>query len=257
MHVRARPGADAVAEPAGGRVVRVPRPHGTSCRSTSRRPATRFTALVRWASWTVAERETSRVVVRHELHPRPGYPFSLELSIEYSLSPAGLRVQTTATNVGAEPCPFGSGAHPYLTIGTETIDSADPPRPGPNGAVLGRSRHPHRPGRRAADRARLPAAEADRRDAARPRVHGPRAGRGRCGPRRAAPAGRAAGLVLWVDESYRWLMLFTGRPAARRRSPQPRRRADDLPAERLSLGEDLIVLEPGGSFAGAWGLGPL
>src|SRR5262245_62263700 len=29
----------------------------------------------------------------------------------------------TATNLGSEPCPFGSGAHPYLTLGTATIDS--------------------------------------------------------------------------------------------------------------------------------------
>ena len=57
------------------------------------------------------------------LHPRPGYPFSLDLSIEYALSAAGLRVRTTATNTGPDACPFGSGAHPYLTAGTETIDS--------------------------------------------------------------------------------------------------------------------------------------
>ncbi len=35
--------------------------------------------FVRWENWTVAEREANRVVVRHEVHPRPGYPFSLDL----------------------------------------------------------------------------------------------------------------------------------------------------------------------------------
>ena len=74
--------------------------------------------LVRWAAWTVGERERHRVVMEHVLHPRPGYPFSLALAIEYRLSDDGLRVQTTATNVGPRPCPFGSGAHPYLTLGT-------------------------------------------------------------------------------------------------------------------------------------------
>ena len=44
------------------------------------------------------------------------------LSIEYALSDLGLRVRTTATNVGTNPCPYGSGAHPYLTLGTATVD---------------------------------------------------------------------------------------------------------------------------------------
>jgi aldose 1-epimerase len=34
----------------------------------------------------------------------------------------GLAVNTTATNVGPGACPYGAGAHPYLTLGTDTID---------------------------------------------------------------------------------------------------------------------------------------
>src|SRR6187549_2188718 len=79
--------------------------------------------LVRWAAWRLGEREPSRVVLEHVRHPRPGYPFSLALAIEYALSDEGLSVTTTATNVGREACPFGSGMHPYLTVGTATIDS--------------------------------------------------------------------------------------------------------------------------------------
>jgi aldose 1-epimerase len=52
-----------------------------------------------------------------------GYPFTLALRIEYALSDDGLAVRTTATNVGTSACPFGSGAHPYLTFGTETVDA--------------------------------------------------------------------------------------------------------------------------------------
>ena len=78
--------------------------------------------LVRWAAWTAAEREPHRAVMEHVLHPQPGYPFSLGISIEYALSDSGLQVRTTATNLGPDPCPFGSGAHPYLTLGTANID---------------------------------------------------------------------------------------------------------------------------------------
>jgi aldose 1-epimerase len=63
------------------------------------------------------------VTVEHELRPQPGYPFALALRLEYDLSASGLRVCTTATNVGTEACPYGAGAHPYLTVGTATVDS--------------------------------------------------------------------------------------------------------------------------------------
>ena len=63
--------------------------------------------LVRWATWSVAEREAHRVVMRHVLYPQPGYPFLLRTSIEYELSDRGLRVKTTTTNLGSEKCPFG------------------------------------------------------------------------------------------------------------------------------------------------------
>ena len=78
--------------------------------------------LVRWAAWTASAREPGRAVMEHVLHPQPGYPFSLMLSIEYALSDLGLRVRTTVKNVGTNPCPYGSGAHPYLTFGTATVD---------------------------------------------------------------------------------------------------------------------------------------
>src|SRR5215470_12500402 len=78
--------------------------------------------LVRWSTWTDTEREPHRVVMEHILYPQPGYPFLLGISIEYALSDSGLQVRTIATNLGAEPCPYGSGAHPYLTLGTATID---------------------------------------------------------------------------------------------------------------------------------------
>ena len=60
----------------------------------------------------------------HDLHPQPGYPFALALSVEYALTATGLRVSTTATNVGIDPCPYGAGAHPYLDPGPITIDTA-------------------------------------------------------------------------------------------------------------------------------------
>ncbi len=54
----------------------------------------------------------------------------LELEIAYSLDRDGLTVTTTATNVGSGDCPFGAGFHPYLTLGTPTVDSLTLNAPG-------------------------------------------------------------------------------------------------------------------------------
>src|SRR3954469_23785742 len=65
--------------------------------------------LVRWTPWQVVDRAPAQVTVGTMLRPQPGYPFSLMLSIEYSLSDDGLRVVTAASNVGDAPLPFGLG----------------------------------------------------------------------------------------------------------------------------------------------------
>ena len=58
------------------------------------------------------------------LFPLTGYPFALDVQIDYHLRDAGLSVTTTATNVGDQPCPYGCGQHPYLSPGEGLIDDA-------------------------------------------------------------------------------------------------------------------------------------
>jgi aldose 1-epimerase len=222
-------------------------------------PATRTAihGLVRWVSWAAAEREPSRVVMGHTLHPQPGYPFSLALRIEYALTDDGLRVRTTATNVGAEPCPYGAGAHPYLTIGTETVDSV----------VL---RAPARTVIRSDDRG-LPigmdAVEGSEHDFRHPRPIGSTRldhaftdlerdadGLARVDLRDSETGG---GVTLWVDESYPYLMLFTGDPL-----PDVNRRSLAVepmtcPPNAFRSGESLVRLEPNGSFTASWGISPI
>jgi aldose 1-epimerase len=209
--------------------------------------------LVRWSVWTVAERESDRVVMEHRLHPQPGYPFTLDLGIEYALSANGLSVQTTATNVGHDRCPYGCGAHPYLSVGTETVDAT----------VL---RAPARTVLQADDRGistgATPLAGTDY-DFRQPRAIGATKldhgftdlERDEDGLARVELTNVASGVALavWVDESYPYLMLFTG----------------DLPeVERCALavepmtcapnafrtGESLVVLEPGDSVTSTWGI---
>ena len=210
--------------------------------------------LVRWSAWRVAAREPHRVVLEHTLHPQPGYPFTLALALEYTLSEGGLRVRTTATNLGAETCPYGGGAHPYLTLGTPTIDSLTlevPARtvlesderglPVSSTPVEGteydfRSARPL--GSTAVDNA-FTDLERDSDGVVRAHLRDPASGRA---------------LTVWADASYRYLVVFTGDalPDVNRRSIaiEPM----TCPPNAFRSGEALVRLEPGDSTTGTWGI---
>ena len=212
--------------------------------------------LVRWEPWTVREREPHRVVMEHVLSAPPGYPFTLELRIEYTLTPGGLTVDTTATNVGDAACPYGAGAHPYLTVGTEGIDSLILHVPAET--VL-------RPDERSLPLAPEPVDGTDY-DFRRPRPIGATKldhtftdlVRDEDGLARVALAGLhpGSGVVLWVDEAYGYLQLFSGDPL-----PDVDRRSLAVepmtcPANAFRTGQGLIRLEPNTSFTSAWGISP-
>ncbi len=212
--------------------------------------------LVRWVAWTAGAREPHRVIMEHLLHPRPGYPFSLAIAVEYRLSEDGLVVTTTAKNVGPVACPFGSGAHPYLTLGTETVDSLTMLAPGrtmlrsdergiPVGAAAVDGTEFDFRRQRTIGATKLDHAftdlERDDDGIARVRLQDPREGNE---------------LTLWVDRSYSHLMLFTGDPL-----PDVDRRALAVepmtcPPNAFRTGRDLVRLEPGQSFTGTWGIRP-
>jgi len=210
--------------------------------------------LVRWVAWTASARESHRVVMEYVLHPQPGYPFSLRLGIEYALLDGGLRVRTTATNIGVDTCPYGSGAHPYLTLGTTTVDrlilhspARTVLRSDERGLPIGTEavedaeydfRQPRPIGSTALDHA-FTDLERDGDSLARVALRDPDHG---------------TEVSLWVDESYPYLMLFTGDPL-----PDVRRRSLAVepmtcPPNAFRTGDALIRLEPGCSLTSTWGI---
>ncbi|MDQ2845022.1 MAG: aldose 1-epimerase family protein [Actinomycetota bacterium] len=78
--------------------------------------------FLRWRNWTCRHHSTDRATMGIVLHPMMGYPFTLDVTVDYRLDGDGLTVRTTATNIGDQSCPYGAGQHPYLTVGTERID---------------------------------------------------------------------------------------------------------------------------------------
>jgi aldose 1-epimerase len=210
--------------------------------------------LVRWVAWNATAREQHRIVMEHILHPQPGYPFSLRLGIEYSLSEIGLRVRTTATNVGTDRCPYGSGAHPYLTLGTPTIDrlilrlpARAVLRSDERGLPVGREavedteydfRTPRRISSTALDHA-FADLERDQDGLARVELRDP---------------DRETRVSLWVDESYPYLMLFSGDPLCDVRRRSLAIEPMTCPPNAFRTGDALIALEPGSSFTSTWGI---
>jgi aldose 1-epimerase len=78
--------------------------------------------FLRWRSWEAVAGDADRVVMSTRLHPLEGYPFALDVRVDYQLGSEGLVVATTAENVGNRDCPYGHGQHPYLSPGRGSID---------------------------------------------------------------------------------------------------------------------------------------
>jgi len=210
--------------------------------------------LCRWVGWQVAAHRTDQVVLTHRLHAQPGYPFTLDLEVAYTVhAEDGLAVRMTATNVGADPAPYAAGAHPYLTTGqgldrctvhlrAETWLPTDA-----QGLPIGR-----RPVAGTAYDLRAPQSLAglalDHAFTGLAREEDGRAW--------AALAGEDGSTTsLWVDSSFGYIQLYSGDglPPSRRRTGLA---AEPMtaPPNAFITGDDLRVLAPGESFTGGWGI---
>lgn len=212
--------------------------------------------LTRWASWNLADRADDRVRLTHRIHPRPGYPFTLDLDIEYVLAESGLRVRTTARNSGQRALPFGAGQHPYFTVGSPFVDSVllqlpaqgrlelDDDHRVPTGktmAVAGSTfdfRQPQQIRSLLVDECFT---DLTRDSTGRARVV-------------LSEATTRKSVVVWMDERYRYIQAFSGDTLAQ----DHRRRSLAIepmtcPPNAFRTGTDLIVLQPDEACTLEWG----
>ncbi|TMC35048.1 MAG: aldose epimerase [Chloroflexi bacterium] len=179
--------------------------------------------LTCWERWRIGREDPGRVALSLDLLPRPGYPFSLSVAIDYALSDNGLSVTMRARNPGSVPLPFGAGHHPYF-LPRATLESARVRVPASLYIALdGR-------GLPVADRA----------------VDG-----SALDLRRADPVGA----LVWMDERFGWLQLYSGDnlPIGERRRSlaiEPM----TCPPNAFRSGRDLIALQPGGEVTLRWGV---
>ena len=81
--------------------------------------------LVRWSAWDVAESGRDHARLEHRLHPQPGWPWTLDFSVTYLLSDAGIEVRMAVVNASPAElgdCPFGVGWHPYIAAFGGLVD---------------------------------------------------------------------------------------------------------------------------------------
>jgi aldose 1-epimerase len=207
--------------------------------------------LVRWSTWSAVEQGPDRAVLAHRLHPTPGYPFTLDLRVEYSLAEHGLAVRFDATNVGEKPCPYGFGAHPYLSGGGGLVDGLELRVPAETALVSDERSIPI--GRQPVEGSELDFRSSRPLGSVRLDHCFTDLARNDDGRASVELGGRA---TLWVDESYPYVMVFTGDalPDVARRSVAVEPMTCAPNAFRSSDG--LIRLEPGETHSGSWGITP-
>jgi galactose mutarotase-like enzyme len=212
--------------------------------------------LVRYCNWEVATVEAARVTMTYTLYPQPGYPFLLGLELRYALGTSGLTVHAGATNLGNEACPYGAGFHPYLRLDPDRIDSLELSSPASeyyrsDDRMIPIGREPIAGS--AFDFRDARAIAGTQMDTAFTRLARDADGRATVKLRDPATGDTVA---LWCDESYPYLMIFTGDAL-----PDADRRRTGLAVEPMTCapdafrsGDGLEVLEPGASGSGAWGI---
>ena len=220
--------------------------------------STAIHGLTRWALWCPAsptEQNEARVTLRYEPHGVQGYPFSVQYEVTYQVDDgSGLTVTLAARNRGTRRAPYGNGFHPYLTVGTDSVDECELTLPATEFLPL--------------DERGLPAGEPQ------PVAGTPYDFRSArqigdtvldsaltglvTGPDERAWAMLTAGdltVALWAGPGYRWLQVFTGDPLP----PERRRKAIAIepmtcPPNAFVTGHDLLVLEPGDEVTHSWGI---
>ncbi len=212
--------------------------------------------LARFVPWSLEDRSDRHLTMHTRLYPQPGWPFWLDLHLTYRLDDRGLSVRTTARNVGGSPCPYGSGAHPYLTAGTRTVDSCRLQLPAERYIETDRRSLPKKT-------RRVRGSKLDFRTARK--IGGTtidhaftdlrRDPDGRFRTRLIGPKGRV--VALWQDEAYPYVEIFTGDAL-----PKRKRRTGlgvepmTMPPNGLHDGVDVVTLEPGQIHSAEWGIEP-
>lgn len=215
--------------------------------------------FVRRVAWTLVEHTGSRVEQSVDVGTHEGWPFSLTVTVVHELSVDGLTVTASAKNLGDSAAPYGMGFHTFVRVGDVPLDECTL-------EFSAGTRLPLDPVRSLPVGGSVPTADTEY-DFREPRtmqdVHLDTPfsaslpdGDGRANHVLRGPDGTAT--VLWTDSSFGWVQVFTADPANDQAYPD-RGRALAIepmtcPPDALNSEIDVIVLEPGHTWSGTWGM---
>ncbi|MEU4694463.1 aldose 1-epimerase family protein [Actinoplanes sp. NPDC023714] len=210
--------------------------------------------LVNWSRWRLAEQSAGAVTLEYDLPAQVGYPWSLVLRSHWSVSADGLRCVQEVVNTSGANAPWGFSVHPYLRLAGVSVDDT----------VL---RVPARL-RITADNRLLPLGASKvagtEYDYNEPRRIGSAVldttygeiefdAEGITAVTLSSPEGGE--IVVWADDKFKYWQVFTGdtlHGERHRRSVAVEPMT--CPPDAFRSGRDLVVLEPGQTWATTWGI---
>jgi aldose 1-epimerase len=207
--------------------------------------------LVRWCSWRPLEVSPDRVRLGYRLMAQNGYPWTLDLAAEYAVDAGGLTVTLSATNLADSPAPFAAGMHPYLAIAAGRVDDVVLTVPAdtwqlvderllPAGTAPVSWDHDFRAGRLIGSlELDFPYTDLVRGDDGLAVVHVESDG---------------GATELWLDGSFRWVQVFSGDTLERGARESLAVEPLTSPADAFNSGADLVVIDPGRTWSGSFGV---
>jgi aldose 1-epimerase len=217
--------------------------------------------LVAWHDFIALDEAADRVMLATTIEAQDGYPFRVQVRVEFLLDDDGLHTTVAARNTGTAPAPFGTGPHPYLVAGEGTVDDWTLLLPADQVLTV-------------TDDRLIPVALADVStesggtfDFRTPRIIGDTfldhafTGLARDENRTAEvrlTAASGSGVRMRWDSSCKWVQVHT--------ADQPVHDLNRIglavepmtcPPDAFNSGEDLLVLEPGGVTFASWSIAAL
>jgi aldose 1-epimerase len=211
--------------------------------------------LGRWERWTAVLHEPTRVTLALDIVPQKGYPFEVRVEVTYAVHPElGLSISMSALNHGTGQAPFGAGFHPYLSTHGAPLADVTVQLPARERLLLDEAAVPigvQSVARTPHDLRRGHRLKHLRMDDGFTGVN-LEGGRGFAEVRV-----KKVGARLWFDETFRYLQVFTPDELTPGGIPGVAIEPMTCAADAFNSTEGLIVLEPGGTWAGSWGIQPL
>jgi len=208
--------------------------------------------FVRKLDWDVVSVAADAVEQVVDVGPHPGWPFRLRLLTRHEVHPGGLTVTHTVTNPG-DRAPFGLGVHCFLSPRGAAMDESTLHLDAAQVLPLERERNlptgPLHPVEGTSEDFRTPRLLAGvwldtpfRTGAAMHTLRGP----------------DGSGVRLWTSAELGWLQVFTADPSHDQAYPGRGRALAvepmSCPPNALATGADLVVLGPGETWRGRWGV---